>query len=330
MPVPSSPYAERIAGTGLVEPAGEEIHVGTPVPGVVETVHVRTGDRVVRGDPLFALDVRDLRAEWERRGTAVLRAATEVSRLRALPRAEDLPPAEARVEEERARLREARTRLAMVERVRDSRAVSEEDRESRRAAVDAAAARLAGAEADLARLRAGAWSEDIAVAEAALAEAHAGVDRARADLERAVVRAPGDGVVLRVDVRPGEFAPAAAGGAPLVVLGAPGPLHLRVDVDEADAWRVRPGARAEACVRGNAALRVPLTFLAIEPRVVPKANLSGYTEERVDTRVLQVLFAVGDGRVPVYVGQQMDVFVEASAVDASPASVVVAAEGGVR
>ena len=44
----------------------------------------------------------------------------------------------------------------------------------------------------------------------------------------------------------------------------------------------------------------------------PKKSLTGDSSERVDTRVLQVIYRVEDAALPVYVGQLMDVFIEAS------------------
>src|SRR6202035_2870761 len=96
------------------------------------------------------------------------------------------------------------------------------------------------------------------------------------------------------------------------------PLHVRVDVDEQDAWRVRGGALAAASPRGNGSIRIPLEFVRFEPYVVPKKSLTGDTTERVDTRVLQVIYAMEKGDLPVYVGQQMDVFIEAPDPTAAP------------
>jgi HlyD family secretion protein len=84
-----------------------------------------------------------------------------------------------------------------------------------------------------------------------------------------------------------------------------------VDIDENDAWRVRQDAPAVATVRGNRDLKTNLRFVRIEPYVVPKKSLTGESTERVDTRVLQVLYSFDKGALPVYVGQQMDVFIEA-------------------
>jgi hypothetical protein len=87
-----------------------------------------------------------------------------------------------------------------------------------------------------------------------------------------------------------------------------------VDVDEHEAWRVSPGTKAVATVRGNADLKTPLTFVRFEPFVLPKKSLTGDSTERVDTRVLQVIYRVDDEALPIFVGQQMDVFLESPAV----------------
>ena len=62
----------------------------------------------------------------------------------------------------------------------------------------------------------------------------------------------------------------AVGGPPLLILGNVSPLHVRVDVNENDAWRVRDGAPAFGTLRGNRDIGTPLTFVRFEPYVVPK------------------------------------------------------------
>jgi HlyD family secretion protein len=97
-----------------------------------------------------------------------------------------------------------------------------------------------------------------------------------------------------------------------MLLGQNAPLlHVRVDIDETDAWRLRPGALAVAFVRGNPELKTPLQFVRIEPYVLPKVSLTGQTTERTDTRVLQVIYSFEQAPLPVYVGQQLDVFIQA-------------------
>jgi RND family efflux transporter MFP subunit len=153
--------------------------------------------------------------------------------------------------------------------------------------------------------------DDARAAEAALALAQARVHELEVAAGRAVVRAPVAGRVLQVNTRVGEYVSGGGQGGPLLLLGDDTRTYLRVDVDESDAWRVRPGARALAYVRGNPALATPLRFEYIEPYVAPKATLTGQAAERTDVRVLQVVYSFPRDAVPVYLGEQMDVYIEA-------------------
>jgi multidrug efflux pump subunit AcrA (membrane-fusion protein) len=201
----------------------------------------------------------------------------------------------------------------------DRRAIADEDLSKRRFAVVAARARLAESKADLDRLKAGAWKFDIDVAQSEVDSAQAQVDAAQVELDRHTVKAPVSGEILKLNARPGEYAAAASGGGSgggsvtdaLIVLGDTSRLHVRVDVDENDAWRVKANAAGKAFVRGNPSLHSELTFVKFEPFVIPKKSLTGASTERVDTRVLQVIFSFDPKTLPVFVGQQMDVFIDA-------------------
>jgi hypothetical protein len=74
-----------------------------------------------------------------------------------------------------------------------------------------------------------------------------------------------------------------------------------------------------AYVRGDTRQKIPLEFVRFEPYVVPKKSLTGDSTERVDTRVLQVIYRIRDEKTPVYVGQQMDIYIDAPAA-AKPAA----------
>lgn len=104
---------------------------------------------------------------------------------------------------------------------------------------------------------------------------------------------------------------------PLIRLGDLDRLHIRVDIDENDAWRFKPETRAVAFLRGNRDLKAELVFVRTEPYVTPKTSLTGSSTERVDTRVLQVIYSFDRHVLPAYVGQQMDVFIEAPEVPIS-------------
>jgi multidrug efflux pump subunit AcrA (membrane-fusion protein) len=153
----------------------------------------------------------------------------------------------------------------------------------------------------------------VAKAQAEVAVAEASAAAVRTEITRSTLLAPIDATVLQLKIRPGEFATAGTHTAPLILLGNLNPLHLRVDIDEHEAWRVQPGARAKGHVRGNAALASPLSFVRFEPFVIPKKSLTGDSIERVDTRVLQAVYRLERTDLRLYPGQQMDVFIEAAA-----------------
>ena len=168
-------------------------------------------------------------------------------------------------------------------------------------------------------LKAGAWQPDVEIAKAAVGEAQAQIEEVQTEIERATVVAPTDGVILQVNVHAGERVSDRETEA-LVVLGDINTYHVRVDIDERDIARFQPGAPAKAYPRGDAAHEVVMRFVRVEPYVIPKQSLTGDNTERVDTRVLQVLYAIEKTGHAVYVGQQLDVFIDdgESGADGAP------------
>ncbi len=152
---------------------------------------------------------------------------------------------------------------------------------------------------------------DAAIKEAALAAAKAQVEQLKIELDRRTVRAPVAGQVLQINTRVGEFAQSGALNPPLMLFGDESQLYLRVNIDEDDAWRVDAKAPAVAFVRGNPTLKTALKFVRFEPYVVPKPILTGSSTERTDMRVLQVIYRFDHAALPVYVGQELDAYIEA-------------------
>ena len=367
IPPPRAPYESTVAGTGILEPAAAKITaIGAPFPGLVMEVYVEVGAVVKTGDKLFHLDDRALLAqrailearvavaeadvktseslvaarESEVTVARARRAAaqTKLDRLLALPRAEEIPPLEARVAEAKSGVDNWTAQLTRMTAAKDKQSgvISEDDLDRRRFSLEGAAKALVRAEADLALARAGAWAPDVAEAKAAIAEAEgqiaqaestkveagAGVEKAKAlvteakatlaqnavEVARATVRSPGPATIFDVNVRAGEYAGVTRDA--LVVLGDLTTLLVRADIDEESVPMVKANAKAKAVVRGFPNHPFELEFVRIEPYVRPKKSLTGATNERVDTRVLQVIFKAGPSSLPIYVGQQVDVFME--------------------
>lgn len=306
---PHNPFPHTVAGSGVIEPQTENIAIGSSVAGVVVAVNVKVGQHVRAGDELFRIDDRQLQADLKYRQALLTSAQAELSRLESQPRPEELPAREAQVSEAEANLADMQDQLKRTRELASRKILSDQELVTREQAFQQARSRLAKAKAELDLLKAGAWSFDKLVAAAAVTQAKAQVEQVRTEIERLVVRALVDGEVLQLNVRPGEFVGAPATQA-LVVLGNVDRLHVRVDVDEHDIPRFRPGQSARATLRGNASTSYPLTFVRVEPYVVPKKSLTGDNTERVDTRVLQVIYAVGSHSDRLYVGQQLDVFIQ--------------------
>lgn len=307
-----NPYAAALAAAGIVEAQTENIAVGSATPGVVVEVLVKVGDDVQSGRPLFRLDDRDLRAELAVRKAEVERAKTDLVRLEAEPRPEKIPVQAAAVREAQALLAREQDALKRARETFAQRVTTEEDLIAKQQAVRFAEAGVARARADLDLLEAGSWRYDMDVSRAAVKRAEAEAEKIETELDRLVVRALVAGRVLQVNVRPGEFV-GAPPNQPLVVVGNIEKLHVRVDIDEYDITRFDQAAPATALPRGNLQQHYPLEFVRVEPFVVPKKSLTGDTTERVDTRVLQVIYAFDPaGRPPLFVGQQVDVYIDAA------------------
>lgn len=321
-----SPYAKQLAGAGIVEPETENIAVGSFTPGVVDKVLVKVGQTVRPGDPLFQLDDRTQKAELRVRQALLASAESQAAKLNLAPRSDERPTQEAKVREAEVNLQD-QTQLYNRMKGLASAARSEEELAKREMAVELAKATLARVKADFKLWELGTWQPDKDIAEAAVTQAKAQLRQTETELSRLTVPAPhlrwakGEkelvpddaGVefkVLQVNIRPGEYVN-AAGGTPLIVLGAVGKLHVRVDLDENDIARFSPELPGVAKPRGNPDVSFPLKFVRVDPYVIPKKSLTGSNTERVDTRVLQVIYALDPKGQQLYVGQQMDVFLNA-------------------
>jgi multidrug efflux pump subunit AcrA (membrane-fusion protein) len=269
---PEKPYARTIAATGILEAMSENVEIGVPQPGIVTEVFVKVSQVVNAGDPLLKLDDRELQAQL-----LIGRASLLVNR--------------ATREVKQATLTKTQDMLTRLKAVPDQRAISQDDVRNR--------------------------SNDVLVAKAEVSAAEAQVQAAEAQvkstellLERLTVRTPQNASILQVNVRAGEYASTQPKAPPLVI-GDLQTLQVRADVDEQSAVRVRVGKPGKAFIKGDAKTAIPLTFVRIEPYVIPKTSLTGASTERVDTRVLQVIYSLAQPQgTSLYVGQQVDVYID--------------------
>ncbi|MCB1721469.1 MAG: efflux RND transporter periplasmic adaptor subunit [Alphaproteobacteria bacterium] len=258
---PLAPYENNVAGIGIIEPKSELISIGVELPGIVREIHVKVGDHVTKGQPLFSLDQRDIDAR-----IAVLKAALTSAKVQ---------------------LEGATEQFRLIESIKDNRAVAKDDYNRRKYAKELNQSRLEEIEAQL--------------------------NQAKVEKTRLSITAPMDSTILDVNIRPGEFAAAGAQAEPLILMGDLSTLYVRVEFDEENAARLSQDAPATAYKRGEPSKKYSLSFVRFEPYVAPKKNLA-IAGQRVDTRVLQVIYALPQN-INLFAGQQMDVYVEEQSED---------------
>ena len=269
-----SPFKNSVAATGIIEATKENVRIGTSKAGLVQKVFVAVGSNVKVGDPLFQLDDRESRARLE----------TAKSELEVLKRT---------LETEKVLLADLSDQYERAAKLEKERVSSEEETTRKRFAVEQSKTRIAKIEADI----------DAAGKQ---------IQQSQTELDVLTIRAPRDGNVLQVNIREGEYASTQT-AEPLMILGEVNTLQIRADVDEQNAPLVQPDRQAVAYLKGDTKNPIPLRFVRIEPYVVPKRSLTGDSAERVDTRVLQIIFQMQRPEARVYVGQQVYVYIERDA-----------------
>ncbi len=327
-----SPFGRTVAGAGIVEARSQNIALGSAVPGVVLKVwspeelglsapsnltpwEALIGQYVKQGDPLFRVDDRHYKAMLAFHEANLASARAQLAKLEQMPRPEELAVTKAKAEVAEAAVDVQRDLVERDSKLIASAATTDEQYRQHQLNLRMAQRQLAQAKADLALVKAGSWEADKAIARAAVKLAEAQVLQDKTDIDRAIVRAPVDGVVLQVNVRPGEFVAPISNQAQVVLGTLTDHLNVRVDIDEHDIPRFLPGAPAVASLRGAPDKKYPLTFVRVEPYVIPKRSLTGDNTERVDTRVLQVIYSLKPEGKPIYVGQQLDVFLDVGAAE---------------
>ena len=268
---PEKPFAKGMAATGILEAADENVSIGTPMPGLVSKVFVKVWDKVKEGQELMQLDDREMRAQL------IGQEAT-------------IAVNQANLDIAKAQLAKVQDMLDRLKSITDQRAISQDDLRNR--------------------------SNDVLVSKAQAAQTQAQLDASYAAvkqtkllIERLTVRAPRPGSILQVNIRSGEYASAQNKQA-AITLGDVDVLQVRADVDEQNAMSVRADQPAKAFLKGDGKTAYDLEFIRIDPFVIPKQSLTGASTERVDTRVLQVIYRLKapEGKT-LYVGQQVDVFI---------------------
>ncbi|HEY8025764.1 MAG TPA: biotin/lipoyl-binding protein [Burkholderiaceae bacterium] len=320
----SSPYATAIYSNGMIESeqgSGENINIVPEVSGTVTKLLVHEGQSVAAGTILLTLDNAIQKASTEQLRLQAEGAKSLLLELKAQPRKENLEIAKAQVALATANVTTARhqydKRLASYN--IEPKSISKDVLDTAKDAASQADTALQLAVKQYELTKAGAWSFDVANQKTLADAAAQAYQAANAMLQKYTLVAPRDGVILAINASAGGFlSPQGTydtytqSSVPAIVMSTSQEyLGVRCYVDEILVSRLPDPAHilAEMSIRGTD-IKVPLEFVRVQPYVSPKIELSNQRQERVDLRVLPVIFRFPKkdlGRV--YPGLQVDVYI---------------------
>lgn len=309
---PKAPYKTYISGVGIVEPSSENISIGAPLNRIVSKVLVKVGTKVKKGDILFCLDDRDLTAKLLFQETAYKSAVAKLNKLESLPRPEDLAVAEAALTSAKDSLELAKNQFEMVRQLPDQRALSREEINRRQSNQQQAEVKWQQAQSNYEKVKEGSWKPDLEIARLEALQARAEVNLINTEIQRTVVQSPIDGTVLQIKINEGELPPPDTFRMPIMIIGNIDEMYLRVSINQLDIPYFQPNAPATAYLQGDSKVEFPLEFIRIEPLLVDKQHLTNEISEKVDTRVLHIIYRIKNEDHPIFVGQQMDVFIKSN------------------
>jgi HlyD family secretion protein len=320
----SDPYAKGVYAEGIVESvqsSGENINIYPEVSGTVKEILVTEGQEVRKGSPLVLIDDSIQRATTEQQKSAAEAAHAMLEELRAEPRRETLDVNEAQVISAQAAVKTAQDELTKQKAAYeiDPRSISKDALDSAINAEAVAQANLEVAQKQRDLTKAGAWIFDIRNQERQYNALQKAYLSSSALLSKYTLRASTDGVVLSITTIVGAYvSPQGAYESytqamnPVLVLGTPqGNLQVRCYIDEILVPKLPPLAKAKAqmSIRGSD-VKVSLEYVRTQPFVSPKIELSDQKQERVDVRVLPVIFKVEKPKnVNLYPGELVDVYI---------------------
>jgi multidrug resistance efflux pump len=292
---PAVMEAGTAAGPGLIEAPSEEIKVSAEIGGRLDRVLVDEGDHVTAGQVLATIDAADHAARVASAKASLALREAELRRLLNGAREQERAEAAAVMAEADAVLANARQDQERRQNLLREAVVSRSEAEDADRAARVAQARADAARERYALVTADPREEDRARAESEVALARAALADADAQLAKTIVRAPIDGVILRRHRHAGESV-STQFDSPIVTMADASVRRVRVDVDEADVARVQVGQPAYVTADAFGDRRFPGHVVRVG-RLLGKKNVhTDQASERVDTKVLETLVQLEDGR----------------------------------
>jgi HlyD family secretion protein len=277
---------ETVVASGHVE-TPYRVEVGSQITGTVEEVLVEEGQRVTKGQPLIALEARELKAAVVQAQGAVAQAEARMRQLDELT----LPSAKEALTQAQATLLNAQVTYDRTAQLAKNGYATRQALDDAQKTLDVALAQKRAAEFQVYTASSG--GSDYVMAQTQLNQARANLDTAESRLGYATVTAPRDGVLITRSVERGTV---AQPGKVLLVLAPAGEVQLVLQIDERNLGKLSLGQKAQASADAYPDRR----FAAVVSYINPGVDISRAS--------VQVKLTVADP--PDYLRQDMTVSVD--------------------
>jgi HlyD family secretion protein len=296
--------------TGMVEATGGEIDVCAQLSGELLEVRVLEGEKVQKGQVLAVVDARRQNAEIAVAAASVGLAQAKLKRVQAGVGEEEKQEALLAVEAVAALLKYETANCDRLRKLYATKAISLDELERSEDQVDHLRKQMDGLKKHYESLRRGPLPEEIALARAEVAEAEERLRQAKVNYEYRMVYAPIAGTILQVYRHAGD-AVSVQQQTPILRMVDAGRLRIRLEIDEAYAPQLEPGAPGTPGREGTFQVggisdsvgRLVVTTLI--PQFGPKRLFNPDTSARIDTRILAVLCEIKECRIPLHPGQRI-------------------------
>jgi HlyD family secretion protein len=295
VPVESQSLQVRITASGKVQPV-ETVNLSPKNPGILAELLVDQGDRVTQGQVIARMKNDDNQAQLVQARAKVAQAEARLAMLKAGNRPEEISQAEARVEQAQARVAEAQARLDLADQkvqrnrsLADQGAISRDrldeilnEAETGRTAVEQNQASLQEIRRNLDLLRSGSRVEDIAEAEAQLAEAKGSLQAQEVQQADTFIRAPFSGIITQKFATEGAFvtpttsASEATSATSTAIVALAEGLEVLAEVPEVDVRQLRLGQPVEIIADAYPNQKFQGQVRLIAPEAVVKQNVTSF------------------------------------------------------
>jgi len=270
-----------IEASGTIE--ATTINVTAKVAGTIESLNVRSGDQVQKGQLLAVLSRNDLVAQKERDELSVIKAETALADLLSGARVQEHKEAQANVNIAQANYRRAADDERRLKALWESGAVSQLEYEKAQANLEIARNQLAAAEARLSLLEEGSRAEVIKAAEIEVERNKAILKATEAMLADLQIVSPLDGVVASKNYEEGEYLQV---GSPLLTIVQADDLWVKVYIPTDDLPYITLGQKVQVSVTGY-----PQTFEGVVEEIAAKGEFTPKTIQTKKERT-NIVFAV--------------------------------------